>query len=127
MRSPFYVADRYLIPSLYRLLTIKLKERGLLEIEIAEMLGVSVAAVSRYLKSKRGSLLRVEEIEGTDELISRLADALINGDKLNLDEEVHWIASRLMADKKICGLHRELYSKLDPSSCNTCVRIFRRT
>lgn len=125
MRSPFYVADRYLIPSLYRLLSLKLKEKGLLEVEIAGILGVSTATVSRYLSAKRGSLLRVEEIEEADELISELADAFLREGKLNLDEEVHSIASRLMASKKLCGLHSKLYRELDPSVCNICVRIFR--
>lgn len=124
MRSPFYIADKYLIPSLYRLLSLKLREKGMLEIEIARLLGVSPAAVSRYLRLKRGNF-RVERIEEATMMINELAEAIVMGRELSVDEEVHIIASRLMAMKLLCDLHKSVHSSLDPVTCKLCSRLFR--
>lgn len=124
MRSPFYIADRYLIPSLYRLLSVKLREKGLLELEIARELGVSAAAVSRYLRLKRGGL-RVEEIGEASKMVEDLAESIVRGERVNIDEEIHVIASKLMAGKLLCDLHGSIYPRLDPATCRVCSRIFR--
>ncbi|MCS7102908.1 MAG: hypothetical protein NZ992_03385 [Candidatus Korarchaeum sp.] len=124
MRSPFYIADKYLIPSLYRLLSVKLRERGMLEVEIARLLRVSTAAVSRYLRLKRGSF-RVEETGEATKMVDELVEAIVKGKKISVDEEVHVIASKLMEKKLLCDLHRSVYSSLDPAACRICSRIFR--
>lgn len=124
MRSPFYIADRYLIPSLYRLLSLKLREKGMLEIEIARLLGVSPAAVSRYLKLKRGNF-RVERIEEATRMINELAEAILMGRELSVNEEIHIIASKLMAMKLLCDLHKSVHPSLDPVTCRICSRLFR--
>lgn len=124
MRSPFYIADRYLIPSLYRVLSAKLREKGLIETEIAQLLGVSTAAVSRYLRLKRGGL-RIEEIGEADRMMEELAGAIVEGRGLRVDEEIHTIASRLMAEKLLCDLHRSIHPGVDPATCRICSRIFR--
>ncbi|MEM3371700.1 MAG: hypothetical protein QXO55_03765 [Candidatus Korarchaeum sp.] len=124
MRSPFYIADRYLIPSLYRLLSAKLRERGMLEIEIADLLGVSVVAVSLKKRLRRGSF-KVEGIEEAARMVDELAEAIVNGEKLSVDEEIHVIASRLMAKKSLCDLHKSVHPSLDPARCEVCSRIFR--
>lgn len=96
----------------------------MLEIEIARLLGVSPAAVSRYLKLKRGNF-RVERIEEATRMINELAEAILMGRELSVDEEIRIIASKLMAMKLPCDLHESVHPSLDSVTCRICSRLFR--
>lgn len=64
------------MPALRSALTRKLSERGMSQIKIAEMLGITQAAVSQYLSNVRGKhIMRNPE---TEKEISRLAQRVID-------------------------------------------------
>ncbi len=55
--------SRVIIPIIKRALVEELHKRGLKVKEIAELLGMTPAAVSQYLHGKRGKYIRVRGIE----------------------------------------------------------------
>ena len=57
------VEVRYVIPSLRRELAIHLSKEKLKQKEIAELLEITPAAVSQYLKQKRGTTSFPQKIE----------------------------------------------------------------
>ena len=66
MREPLFECERrsrYLLPIIKRALVEELYKRGLKVKEIAELLGMTPAAVSQYLHGKRGRKIRVKGIE----------------------------------------------------------------
>ena len=67
------------MPALRSALARKLSERGMSQIKIAEMLGITQAAVSQYLNNIRGKhIMRNSDIEKE---ISRLAQKIIGEKK----------------------------------------------
>lgn len=68
------------LPCLRSALARRLKQKGMRQTDIAEMLGVSPAAVSQYLSKKRGCS---DEVEGVlEDDLDRSAAALIDGAKV---------------------------------------------
>lgn len=70
MRAPCEIASLYILPSLRRELVKSMVKSGYKRKEIARILGISEAAITYYLKSKRGSkykfnkkqLLEIEKV-----------------------------------------------------------------
>lgn len=125
--SAFEIASRYVLPSLKRRLAeIMLKEYGFTQKEIARILGVSEAAVSRYISGERGYYLRVENLKGVDEKLRRMVEALQRGEAnaLAVHYMLHIITAEMMAEKRLCVIHRELDRDISPAECNICPKIF---
>ena len=57
---PQEIETFYVIPSLRRQLALCLKEKGMKQKDIAQLLGIDTAAVSQYLSAKRGSKITFE-------------------------------------------------------------------
>jgi len=125
--SAFEIVSRYVLPSLKRRLAeIMLKEYGFTQKEIARILGVSEAAVSRYISGERGYYLRVENLKGVDEKLRMIAEAFQRGEAntLAVHYMLHIIAAEMMAAKRLCALHKELDVDVNPAECNICPKIF---
>jgi len=125
--SAFEIASRYVLPSLKRRLAeIMLKEYGFTQKEIARILGVSEAAVSRYISGERGHYLRVENLKEVDEKLRRIAEAFQRRETntLAVHYMLHIITSEIMAEKRLCSIHGELDEDINPAECNICPKIF---
>jgi predicted fused transcriptional regulator/phosphomethylpyrimidine kinase/predicted transcriptional regulator len=73
------VVDDFL-PTFRSLLADALRERGLTQSEVADLLGISQSAVSKYV---HGDVARHDDLlahRGLEELVERLADGLADGD-----------------------------------------------
>lgn len=55
MKAPCEIAYWYILPSLRRELVRAMHEKGMKRKEIADLLDISEASISYYLKSKRGT------------------------------------------------------------------------
>ncbi len=95
LKSPCEEVALKLLPMIRGELARELVERGLSKKEVAEILGVTVAAISQYTKGKRG----VSKDERIRENIKGLADDIING-KVKSDD-----LSRKICE--ICGMIRK--------------------
>jgi len=125
--SAFEIASRYVLPSLKRRLAeIMLKEYGFTQKEIARILGVSEAAVSRYISGERGHYLRIENLKGVDEKLRRIVEALQKGkaNALAVHYMLHIVVAEMMAEKRLCSIHRELDEDINLAECNICPKIF---
>ncbi|MDD5502247.1 MAG: helix-turn-helix domain-containing protein [Candidatus Thermoplasmatota archaeon] len=77
MKMPCELIVWYVLPSIRRDLATKLKKKGMAQKDIAEKLGITPAAVSQYLKSRRGlSKFNNKEMETQ---IGHLADEIAAG------------------------------------------------
>ena len=123
MKSPFEIAYRYLLPSIRRTLALKLWEQGYSERSIAEMLGVSVPAVSRYIRARRGAILDVESLIG-DAIDEALAELLEGGDSYKVEVLVHRLSALILSTRKFCPYHKLIDPSVDPAKCNICSTIF---
>ena len=72
------VVDEFL-PTFRSLLAEQLRERGLTQSEVAELLGISQSAVSKYVHGEVGRNDRIAGEERVTDLVDRLADGLADG------------------------------------------------
>jgi len=79
LRAPCEDAVRYVLPSIRSVLANYLyREKGLSQLEIAKILGVSQSTVSRYVNRERGLYAAILlEIPGLKSLLEKTAKALL--------------------------------------------------
>ena len=125
MKSVFTIADKYVYPSLRRLLVIRMRYKGIKPADIARLLGLSRSLVTRYLKGERGKYIDFSTYPEVVKTIDHIADYVISNKISN--EEVIVVLSTLtlyvLARKYVCGFHAKV-DDVDPSTCDVCPKIF---
>ncbi|MXR51281.1 helix-turn-helix domain-containing protein [Halovenus sp. WSH3] len=103
------------LPTFRSLLAEALRERGLTQIEVADQLGISQSAVSKYV---HGDVARNEAIMETDrvrELVDRLADGLATGEMTTAEAliEAEICIRELERGGVLADLHAEAVPEID--------------
>ncbi len=125
MKSVFTIADKYVYPSLRRLLVIRLKYKGARPAEIARLLGLSRSLVTRYLKGERGKYIDFLIYPDVVEALDHIADSVIDN-KISNEEVIIGLSALTMyvlARKYVCRFHAEI-DDVDPSTCDICPKLF---
>ena len=119
------VVDRFL-PTVRAMLASRLAERGLTQQEIASHLGVTQAAVSKYVSGDDAGDDRFREDPDTVETVDRIADGLASGEMDGYEALGELLALiRHLEDRgPICELHEEVMPELEGLGCDLCVRGF---
>jgi predicted fused transcriptional regulator/phosphomethylpyrimidine kinase/predicted transcriptional regulator len=117
------VVDRFL-PTVRSMLAVELDDRGLAQQEIATRLGISQAAVSKYLSGKQTGEPRFAEDPRMVETVEYIAEGFASGtldDYEALSELLDLI--RAFEDRgPICAVHEEEMPALAGMGCDLCVR-----
>ncbi|WP_222918642.1 thiamine-phosphate synthase family protein [Natrinema sp. SYSU A 869] len=117
------VVDRFL-PTVRAMLATRLAEHGLTQQEIAAELGVTQAAVSKYIGGESGGDDRFRDDPETVATVDRIADGLA-GDEMDGYDALAELLSlvRSLEDRgPICELHEEVMPELQGLGCDLCVR-----
>ncbi|MDF1539007.1 MAG: thiamine-phosphate synthase family protein [Candidatus Thorarchaeota archaeon] len=119
MRPPCELVQRDYLPLLRSLLAKKLNEEGKSQNQIAESMGITQAAVSKYLNqtSEKHPLLRA-----VNELATRMASEIISGTSRSdiLVREICSTCMGLRIGSEICVMHRENIASLAEVDCDIC-------
>jgi predicted transcriptional regulator len=103
MKPPCTVMAQYVLPTLRMLIIRELVERrGMRRVEASRKVGLTPAAVTQYMKGKRGQVF-MEELSKSEyamKIVSEIADAIKNGD-MSSDE----------ITKKICIICKNIRSE----------------
>jgi predicted fused transcriptional regulator/phosphomethylpyrimidine kinase/predicted transcriptional regulator len=107
------VVDDFL-PTFRSLLADALRERGLTQSEVADLLGISQSAVSKYV---HGDVARHDDLlahRGLEELVERLADGLADGDMSSVQAlvETEVFIRELEQGGVLAQLHEEAVPEL---------------
>jgi len=108
----------YLLPTLRReLVKIFVKDYSLKQKEASQLLGITEAAASQYIKSKRASQLKFtrEDIKKVKQTAGKIVK-----DKIHVMEYIYELCHDLRGSKSICDLHKK-YTKNLPKDCCICV------
>ena len=116
MITPQEIEVWYVIPAIRRELTLALKEEGLKQRQVAEILDVTEAAVSQYMKSKRAG-----EVKFGPEMkkeIKKSARKLVKG--AHLMPEIQRIIRLTRKNRITCGLNSTCKHKGE--ICKVCLK-----
>jgi len=111
---PQEIEVRYILPALRKGFALALSKEGLKQKEIAEQLNITPAAVSQYLKQKRGTTSFPQKIEKE---ISK-SIKLILKNKSTAHKELYKISKKIRHTSTICEIHR-MHDDV-PNKCKIC-------
>ncbi|MFB6153234.1 MAG: thiamine-phosphate synthase family protein [Halodesulfurarchaeum sp.] len=117
------VVDRFL-PTIRAMLATRLADRGLTQDEIASAVGVTQAAVSKYVSGEAAGDPRFREDPRTRETVDTLAAGLANDelDEYDVLAELLSLVHELEDRGPLCELHEEAMPSLRGLGCDLCVR-----
>ena len=124
--TAFEVASRYVYPSLRRRLVEHLRNRGLKQVEIAELLHVTQSAVSRYLNMDRGSMIDVSKFRDIDRELEKLADEILESrpGEYVIHRRLIEIALKMLGRGYVCAFHSRIDPEVNPAECRICIELF---
>lgn len=77
---PCEIAVKSVIPAIKATMAKELvRTHGLKQDQVAEILGVSQSAVSKYTRQVRGHVIKIDNVEGIQPLINNMINLLVNG------------------------------------------------
>lgn len=122
MLLPSEVEAKTIIPALRSLIAKKLVNTyHLPQQKVADLLGITQAAVSNYIREVRGvstSLMGSEEVQ---KLVDEIVKAILQGvDQVTLMKKFNDAVATIKAKRLMCGLHQKLEPDLDVERCNIC-------
>ena len=107
----------YLIPALRREFTrMFIRDYGLTQKQTAEILGITEAAVSQYLRLKRANHISFSKKESAQ--IKNSADEIMENPE-TLIKNLYNLCVSLRKSKVICKLHKS-HDKSIPNDCDVC-------
>lgn len=123
MLLPCEVAVKSVIPAIRSAIARELTESfGLKQKEVAELLGVTQTAISKYTSHCRGAIFEVSEVDGVQPVLQRTVHLLANGEinKYELAEKLCLVCRIIRRSGLMCILCRVSDPKIDNSKCIVC-------
>lgn len=102
------------LPTFRSMLARSLRERGLTQSEVADLLGISQSAVSKYVHGDVEENARLREDERVRDLVDRLAAGLVSGEMSQVQAlaEAEVLVRRLERGDVLARLHEEQFPAL---------------
>ncbi|MBI2043235.1 transcriptional regulator [Candidatus Pacearchaeota archaeon] len=109
----------YLIPALRReLARIFIEEHGLSQKKVAEILGITGAAISQYLNFKRGNEIRFSKDEIAK--IKKAASEIVRNNE-DVMKKIYQLSVSLRKSKVICDIHKSQDGSIE-NGCDICFK-----
>ncbi len=113
---PQEIEVRYVLPALRKQFTLALAKKGIKQKEIASLLNITPAAVSQYVKDKRGTTKFQNNVQKE---INQSIEK-ITKNKSTAQKEIYRISNLIRKTSTICDIHR-LYDEV-PEQCSLCFK-----
>ena len=123
MLLPCEVAVKSVIPAIRSAIARELTEtHGLKQKEVAELLGVTQTAVSKYTSHCRGAIFEVTEVQGVQPIIKKTVLLLANGEinEYELAEKLCLVCGIIRQSGLMCILCKLSDPNIDTSKCVVC-------
>ena len=126
MKTPYEVFSGFVMPRLRVLVAHKLSSRGASQHKIARLLGVSQAAVNRYLSQDPRSIYRELVSRGfagreIEAVVEALVNHLAGGDREGYVRLLISVFNKWLIEGLICEVHESLEHV--PKGCKICVEL----
>ena len=122
MLLPSEVEAKTIIPALRSLIAKKLVNTyHLPQQKVAELLGITQAAVSNYIRDVRGVSVSLVGSEEVQKLVDEIVGAILQGvDQVTLMKKINDAVTTIKAKRLMCDLHQKLEPNLDTETCHIC-------
>jgi hypothetical protein len=122
--APCEVAVKSVVPAVKALMTKELVEKyGLKQDQVAEILGISQSAVSKYTRQVRGYVIKIDNIDEVQPLIDEMIGMLVGGSCQRM-ELLRFFCRTCMAIRKtglMCQFCQKTESRVEIRECSFCV------
>jgi predicted transcriptional regulator len=120
---PCEVAVKSVVPAIKALVAIQLVEKhGLRQDEVAQILGVSQSAVSKYTSKTRGYIVKIDDIQDVQPLIDKMVVLLLAG-AYERQGFLAFFCNTCAAVRKrnaMCQFCQKADSKIEIEECHFC-------
>ena len=123
MLLPCEVAVKSVIPAIRSAIARELTQKyGLKQKDVAELLGVTQTAISKYTSHCRGAIFEVTEVDGVQPVFKETVFLLANGDmsKYDLAEKLCIVCGIIRQSGLMCILCRVSDPNIDNNQCIVC-------
>lgn len=119
LETPQEIEVWYVLPAIRKGIAQIMANKGLKQVEIAEMLGITKSAVNHYLKQKRA-----KEINFPDDVkkeIEKSVDIILKNRQM-LGAELQRLCEVIRKCKCLCRIHHKFTKEPIPERCEICVQ-----
>ena len=123
MNLPCEDAVKSVIPAIRSAIARELTESyGFKQTDVAELLGITQTAVSKYTSHCRGAIFEIIDVEGVQPILKETVFSLANGemDKYKLAEKLCIMCGIIRRSGLMCILCRVSDPDIDSSKCVVC-------
>jgi len=121
---PCEIAVKSVIPAIKAAITKELVEKySLRQNQVAEALGISQSAVSKYTRQVRGHVIEIGDIEEIQPLINNMINLLINGNPRRAEFLSLFCQTCMTIRKKVlmCQFCQKTDPKIEIEECGFCL------
>lgn len=123
MSVPCEVAVKCVLPVVRAMVARELMTtKGLRQVEVANLLGVSQPAISFYQRNIRGKAIDLENDREIRRMISKVVGSLAQGSLSHRDLILMYcgICKTIRAKGLLCNLHKAFDPSIDTAKCSLC-------
>ncbi|MHB8567039.1 MAG: transcriptional regulator [Nitrososphaerales archaeon] len=123
MQTPYEIASKSVIPAIRGMISRGLIERDLTQVQIADALGITQPAVSKYFWEKRGRAIDFDQREDVKKMISVITDGIAS-EKLThvqVANMIKEICDYVMRAGYMCNLHYAVDPLAKSQNCRICM------
>ncbi|UCE16320.1 MAG: hypothetical protein JSV12_01515 [Candidatus Bathyarchaeota archaeon] len=123
MLLPCEIAVKSLVPAIRSAIARELTQTyGLKQKDVANLLGVTQTAISKYTRHVRGTVIKIEEIEEIQPMISEIVVSLSNGriSKYELMAKLCVTCEIVRRNGLMCELCKRSDPTIDVQKCFVC-------
>lgn len=122
MLTPCEIAVKCVLPAVRAMIAKDMMKKGLRQVDVANLLGVSQSAVSLYGRKIRGRAINLEEEEDIVAMIGDVSSSLYDGNMGYKDFITKFCElCRVIRGKGLmCELHKVFDPTVDPENCDLC-------
>ena len=122
MLLPAEIETKTSVPALRALVAKKLiQDHAFSQKETAELIGVTQAAISNYLRGTRGNLTSLGDDERIQNIVSQITIMMVEKHDLSdIISKFNEACLIIRSSRLLCDIHKKLEPSLDVDNCHVC-------
>lgn len=123
MQTPYEIASKSVIPAIRGIVARSLIERNMKQSDIAESLGITQPAVSKYFSEKRGKAIDFGRRGDVKKMAEVVADGIASREltTVQVTNLIKNICDYVMRSGYMCELHYEIEPEIKDLNCKICM------